>query len=179
MFDAEPNVISYLIRKYPGGCKKVDKLRLLPLHIACDSDIGLDSPNIAVIKLLTESYPEACLRCNEAGSTPLVISISRRASLSILTLLVDACPESLTIKDHKKRIPLHAAVLVRASLDVIGLLVVSYPNGLLMEDCKHETPYDYAVRLDLSKSVLDLLKPLDGNFSSVQAMKPPKLHIDQ
>jgi hypothetical protein len=179
MFDAEPNVISYLIRKYPGGCKKPDKLRLLPLHIACDSDIGVDSPNVSVIKLLAESYPEACMYTNEAGATPLTISITRRASLSVLTLLVEACPESLSVKDHKNRIPLHSAVLVRASLDVIRLLVASYPNGLFMEDCKHETPYDCAFRLELSKFTLDQLKPPVENFYPIHAMTSPKVHIDQ
>lgn len=179
MFDAEPSVISYLIRKYPGGCKKADKLRLLPLHIACDSEIGVNSPNISVIQLLTESYPEACMYTSEAGTTPLVISITRRASLSVLTLLVEACPESLSVKDHKNRIPLHSAVLMRASLDVIGLLVALYPNGLVIEDSKHETPYDYAIRLGMSKDVLDLLRPTDRNLCSIQSMRPQKVHIDQ
>ena len=181
MFDAEPNVISYLIRKYPGGCKKPDKLGLLPLHIACDSDIGVNSPNISVIKILTDSYPDACMHTSEAGTTPVAISIARRVSLSVLEILVEACPESLSVQDHKKRLPLHSAVLHKASFDLLALLVASFRSGLELTDSKNETPYACAIRLELSQHVLDLLKPIDCANSPVpvQAPMPQELHIDQ
>ena len=67
---------------------------------------------------------------------------------------------SHSLKDHKNRIPLHSAASVRASLDVFGFLVAaSYSNGIAVEDCKHEI---------LHKDILDLLKPPDRIFSSIQ-----------
>jgi hypothetical protein len=159
MFGADVEVVSYLTRKYPGAAKKTDQLGMLPLHIACDSDVGIDSPNAAVIQVLAEAYPEACLLKTEGGATSLAISVARKAPLPVVTTLIKACPESLSIADQENCIPLHSAVAVKASFDVLNLLAVSYPSGLLIMNNENETPFDIAVKLELESDILDLLEP--------------------
>jgi ankyrin repeat protein len=158
MFGADADVVSYLIRKFPGAAKRKDKIGMLPLHIACDSDIGIDSPNGAVIKILAEAYPDACFVNSEDGYSPLAISIARSAPLSVIETLIKACPESLRIVDQENQLPLHWAVAAKVNFETFRLLVVSYPSGLLTESNQKQTPYDYAVAVELDEAILDLLE---------------------
>jgi ankyrin repeat protein len=157
MFGADADVVAYLTRKYPGAAKKVDKLGMLPLHIACDSDIGIDSPNWSVVEVLAEACPEACLTKCEYGATPLAICVARKAPIPVLEALIKACPEALSEADKENHIPLQSALTANASLDVIRLLVDNYPNGLLTENSDNETPFDFGVRMDLDSVILDVL----------------------
>lgn len=158
MFGADADVVAYLIRKYPGAAKKVDKLGMIPLHIACDSDIGIDSPNSSVVEVLAEAYPEACLTKCEYGATPLAICVARKAPLPVLIALIKACPDSLSETDQENHIPLQSALAAKASLDIIRLLVDTYPSGLLAENNENETPYDYGVRMKLDSAILNILE---------------------
>lgn len=161
MFGADADVVSYLIRKFPGAAKKVDKLNMLPLHIACDSDVGIDAPNVSVIEVLAKGYPEACLSQTNEGNTPVVISIARKVPLQVVVVLIKACPESLSTRDQQNQIPLHTAVTAKATIDMIRFLILTYPSALIAKNDKNETPYDLAVKFGLDSDILELLEPPD------------------
>lgn len=158
MFGAGADVVAYLTRKYPGAAKKVDKLGMLPLHIACDSDIGIDSPDLSVVEVLVDAYPEACVIKCEYGSTPLAICVSRNAPLPVLMTLIKACPDSLSETDQENNTPLHSALAAKAPLEVIRLLVDSHPGALLTENNDNETPYEYGIKMKLDSAILNILE---------------------
>lgn len=158
MFGADAEVVAYLTRKYPGASKKPDKRGMLPLHIACDSDIGIDSPNPSVVEVLAEAYPEACLTKCGNGATPLAICIVRKAPIAVLSALIKVCPEALAVADRRNQIPLHSALVANLSLDTIILLAETYPNGLHTENEDNETPYQYGLKMELDTAILNILE---------------------
>lgn len=173
MFGADADVVSFLVKKYPGGAKKTDKDGLTALHLACDADGGT---KLSVIERLVGAYPDACSRRDKRdGSTPLLLAVARNASVNVLKILIKANRGQLSTTDDRGRLPLHVAVAVRAGLGTFQLLVNEYPKGVSTKNKANETPIALAQRMKLDEDVIKLLQPSESHEKNAH---PQRQRID-
>ena len=67
VYNAPPEVVQIIIRKYPDGCRKVDDRGCTPLHLA----IGKGTASAQVIAMLVRVCPESVDMADRRGRTPL------------------------------------------------------------------------------------------------------------
>ena len=70
VYNAPPEVVQIVIRKYPDGCSKVDDRGCTPLHLA----IGKGSASAQVIAMLVRACPDSVDMTDRRGRTPLDIA---------------------------------------------------------------------------------------------------------
>lgn len=67
VYNAPPEVVQIVIRKYPDGCRKVDDRGCTPLHLA----IGKGMASAQIIAMLVRACPDSVDMTDRRGLTPL------------------------------------------------------------------------------------------------------------
>jgi len=144
--DVPVHVIEELIGAYPKAIKEKTKGTFrLPLHCAVSLD-EISTPNIDIIELLLEKYPEAVIVKDRCDRTPVhdYLLHSPSHSLKIVKMLVEAHPEAAKSSDNEYWYPLHFSVL-RCNHDIIKYLIDQYSEALYHKEKNYNmTPIDIA-----------------------------------
>jgi hypothetical protein len=128
-------VIQAIVQAYPAALQQVESsYQRLPLHCACRKHA-----NPAVIHLLTETAPEACLAADSLGRLPLHYALSNGADPAVVTILMNCRPDAARGLDQRGWTPLHVACSMGASVDVVKLIVQAYPEATLIKTKKGST----------------------------------------
>jgi Ankyrin repeats (3 copies) len=153
MFGAGEQIISYLVKKYPGGAKKSDFEGSTPLHLACDADKGVST---ASVKSLVEKCPESCKMQRKTDlATPLHLAIARGAPVTAIKYLLKVSKEPVLIADARGNIPLHIAITGRADPATIQALVDADPACISSKNNDGETCLAIAEKLKLGENCLN------------------------
>ncbi|KAL7579395.1 hypothetical protein ACA910_014064 [Epithemia clementina (nom. ined.)] len=156
--------VRYLVEKAPEALLHEDEDAQLPLHLVCSSDPVKNSSsrnkvrgNLAIIRSLTEGFPDALYQTDKNGKFPFCHALERdsfgeMAPKSVIEFLIDQAPSVLreTVPDAQGRLPLHRTVAAASfsnsqSLDsngiaTIELLADRFPRALLLQDASYATP---------------------------------------
>ena len=154
--DDQMNAIAYTIYMHPDLCKlKFGELEWLPLHIAVKRGFSL-----AVIELLISIYPEALLKQDTYGRTPLNLSLDiNRCEADFLRLL--ACPEVMSINDKYGNSVLHKYCQCEdIDIHVFREFVNSNPNSLGQTNTSMRTPLHVLIDSVSDEMDYDLFEPL-------------------
>ena len=150
------DVIEHLLSKDPTCASKVTENGEYPLHLAC-----LSEPNLTVVQLLFDVFPEAIFKRDINGKTPLECAREFRADtdhyvyeedaadalaylnsqkaqvinfLQAQQFYANSSPESLEVQDENGRTRLHQALKNKAPLGTIKLLVKKSAVAVRMHD---------------------------------------------
>ena len=94
--NADPAVISYLVRKNKQACLEEDSLRRLPVHYALTN-----GANPHVVSILVKADPGSVRGCDYSGWTPVHVAINVCASPTTVATMLKAFPESVLLKTNK------------------------------------------------------------------------------
>ena len=148
--------IKIMLDEYRGGVKVNNNQGQLPLHIECANE--RNKPNLHLLNLLVEFYPEGIFQRNIDGDEPsnllsasdaddalpcaLHEAVVRVFSPHLVKLLIKAAPESCMTKDQTGRIPLHQACASNTlgSLDVVLVLLEASAESFMVPDEQGITP---------------------------------------
>ena len=129
------NVMQALVQAYPDGLQQVESsYQRLPLHCACRKHA-----NPAVIQLLCEAAPQACLAADALGRLPLHYALSNGADPAVVQLLMTHGPEAARGLDQRGWTPLHVACSMGASVPVVESILKAYPEATLIKTRKGST----------------------------------------
>jgi len=173
------DVIEHLLSKDPTYASKLTRNGECPLHLACF--IG---PNLAAVQVLFDAYPEAVLKRNRNGRTPLKLARERaeinddnvtedniaylnsqRAQvinfLQTQLFYANSSPESLVVQDENGWTRLHRALKDNAPLGSIKLLVKKSVDTVQIADLKNAFPLHIACEFSSVKVVQYMIEMLD------------------
>jgi len=126
-------MISFLIRAYPGALQMGNMWGSLPLHVACQSS----SENADAVALMIHHWPQAVqVATKNDKSYPLHMACyALEVSLPVVRLLVQTWPDAIRSLDKKGFLPLHHACREwpgrwEQSLPLIQFLVESWPKSV-------------------------------------------------
>jgi hypothetical protein len=154
--EADPEIIEFLIRRFPDAVKRTDENQQTPLHWACE----LQS-DFRIVQLLLDVFPAAAQLVDCNGNSPLHIflqnlpriengvkenSIHRRNAESILLSLLSTSPLTISTVTANLEKPLHVAVQNDAcDLSIIKLLHRADPSAIAFTDGMFRLPIHWSV----------------------------------
>jgi len=114
---------------------------MLPLHYFCSYNAREIPPNLEVLALLLEAYPESPMVLNSFMETPLYQYLCLDyPDINVISCILKYCPLAATIK-CKQRLPIHTLLSPRyrkdasyiENIDCIKALVKVFPESILSE----------------------------------------------
>jgi len=134
------DVIESLVESCPNTLHMVDAKGRTPLHVACSA--ASNTP-LEVIKFLVKEYPEAALKKDNMGKTPLTEVISNKLEDEIIRLLLRYCPDCASISEERTiHTPLHLSVIYNRSVMIMRALVKCEPELISSMNYKKQTAED-------------------------------------
>jgi len=128
-------VMQALVTAYPEGLTAVESsYQRLPLHCACRKNA---IP--AVIRLLCDAQPEACLAADSLGRLPLHYALSNGADPEVISILMSCRPDAARGLDQRGWTPLHVASSMGAAVPVVRSILDAYPEAVLIKTRKGST----------------------------------------
>jgi len=119
------DVIKSLVESCPNTLHLMDKKGRTPLHVACNKSSNTPSQ---VLEYLVKEHPEAGLKKDCMGNTPLIEAIVNDLEEEVIESLLRYCPDSASVTHEKFHTPLHLAVNQNNSVRIIRALVKCQPD---------------------------------------------------
>ena len=114
----EPDVINFLLDKYPQGSRQiVTDTGWLPMHSAAHGGVSLP-----VLKRLTDLHPGSLEIIDRNGRTPLHVACQRKGNLESIAYLLAKAPQLIDMKDDCQFTPITLAAM-HQTVPVIELLL--------------------------------------------------------
>lgn len=102
-------IVQLLVKKYPEGCRQVNRSDRLPLHLLCARCWEHEAIAVQTIQGALDQYPEALKTADRRGRLPLHVLCSSHPRADVLQILVASYPEALLETDKSKSTPLDLA----------------------------------------------------------------------
>jgi hypothetical protein len=174
-------LLKYLLKYYPEGAWTLQLTSDLPLSLACNPSLNLDSLGYSlsindidekVIRILTVKYPTATKVMYEGKRSILHILLEHRPSIELVKFIVETSESAeyaeedigaviqgsiLEHFDSEKQLPLHTAIQYYAPCDVIKYLIERFPLGTREQMVWGYLPLHCAARWGCSELVMDAL----------------------
>jgi ankyrin repeat protein len=156
--------VKTLCEQNPIAASYVGRDGWTALHHACNRRC----PYADVVEALIRAYPDALLKEEDKGWTPLHYASRFKADKDVVRLLLHQFPDlghkAVSLIDRQGRTPLYYAVRYDAPAGVIGLLLEVDATAVLEEDENADSPlalvWDaWAEKLDGKRSLQRLLVP--------------------
>lgn len=164
------DVMQALVSAYPEGLSQVESsYQRLPLHCACRKNA---IP--AVIQLLCEAQPEACLAADSLGRLPLHYALSNGADPSVIQILMTCRPAAARGLDQRGWTPLHVACSMGAAVPVVQSILKAYPEAVLIKTRKGSTIPKTIPKLCPHRSVLQKMLA-EATQNVERAVKLPRM----
>eukprot|EP00565_Helicotheca_tamesis_P008551 CAMPEP_0185728310 /NCGR_PEP_ID=MMETSP1171-20130828/3692_1 /TAXON_ID=374046 /ORGANISM="Helicotheca tamensis, Strain CCMP826" /LENGTH=363 /DNA_ID=CAMNT_0028397001 /DNA_START=39 /DNA_END=1130 /DNA_ORIENTATION=+ len=149
-----PEVLRFLLEKWPQAVSEKDHRGVTPLHIACALLVDVD-----VVSLLLDAWPDAIKEyCN--GKTPLVLALNAartESSYDLVQILLERWPSAAKVKDRRGSTPLHLACAQMAPFEIVASLLEAWPEAVMEKNYNDQTPASIAVGYSAPKYTQDLL----------------------
>jgi len=173
-------IIEHLLSKDPTCASKVTENGLTPIHLACFANL-----NLTTMQLLFDAYPEAVLKRDNNGNTPLehareyrididnddyledVLDYLNSQKAQVINFLqtqqsyANISPESLVVQDENGWTRLHHALKSKVPLGTIKLLVKKSVNTLQLADRNNVFSLHIACEFSSVKVVQYLMETMD------------------
>lgn len=140
-------------RQYHGVVydERPEKVRLLPLHLAC-----LYNPPLEVVESLVAAYPEALRdRDTTFRRTPLHFALLKCASAEVVAFLIKSDLDRVAArsKDRVGRLPLHYAMCSHSSLGTVEMLCNAFPLAAREQDVNGWLPFHVGCAYGMSQDL--------------------------
>ena len=114
----EPDVINFLLDKYPQGSRQVaTDMGWLPIHSAAHGGASLP-----VLKRLADLHPGSLEIIDSNGRTPLHVACERKGNLESIAYLLAKAPQLIDMEDGSRFTPITLAAM-HQTVPVIELLL--------------------------------------------------------
>ena len=129
-------------------------------------------PPASLLQQMIEHYPQALMKVDCLGRTPLHVASGCGASLPVLELLTMGYPEACSVQDEEGKTPLHFACDASCelfeedecmpptppSIETICVLLQGSPDAVALEDLDEMNALEYAILSDAPFEVVKLLQ---------------------
>jgi len=129
---APVEVIQAIWQAYPDAARQPESsYQRLPLHCVCRRHAVP-----AVVLMLINAHPDACLQPDMLGRLPLHYALSNGADPAVVDLLLKFKPEAAAGCDARGWTPLHVACSMGAPTEVVVRLLQAHPEAVVMRTNK-------------------------------------------
>jgi hypothetical protein len=175
------DIVQFMVETYPQAVQSRDSFGNVPLHEACDCDVGILP--IEIILVLIAQYPESVRLRNSDGNLPLHLIVTSKPSLGrsksdnefndMTAEVGERTPVAVT-SSKDSNIP---SLQKQRQFEIVEYLVRYWPESVNIVNSNGETALEIAMKSDNNVSVVEFLEFMVGTTGNVSSEQAAILHI--